>query len=59
MTSKNTLNKIKLRNLKRAKLKQREAELQLYLNKKYSNQKITQTIKDINKLKREINNLSD
>ena len=59
MTSKNTLNKIKLRNLKRAKLKQREAELQLYLNKKYSNQTITQTIKDINKLKREINNLSD
>ena len=55
MSSKDVYNSIRLKNLKRAKLRQKEVELELYLNKGYPNSMITQTMKDISKLKTELN----
>lgn len=45
----------RLKDIKRAKLKQKEAELKLYVNKGYDDKLIHQTMKDINKLKLELN----
>ena len=45
----------RLKHIKRAKLKQREAELQYY-SKKGDIKKVTETRKDIRKLKRFLNN---
>ncbi len=55
MNAKKIYNETRLRNIKRAKLKQKEAELQLYVNKGYDTKTIHQTMKDIEKLKLEIN----
>lgn len=57
MSSKEGYNSIRLKNIKRAKLRQKEAELELYTNKCYPNSMITQTMKDISKLKLELNQL--
>ena len=46
-------NKIRLRNLKRAKLKQRQAELKLYIDKG-DTELIDETKQDINNLEKEI-----
>ena len=54
MSAKEVYNNIRLLNLKRAKLRQKESELELQ-NKNNANPKeIHQTMKDISKLKREI-----
>ena len=53
--NKNKNNKERLKTIKRAKLKQKEAELNLYVNKGYDPKIIHQTMKDIQKLKLEIN----
>ena len=50
-----TYNQTRLRNIKRAKLKQKQAELQLYINKGYDNKTITQTMREIEQIKLEIN----
>lgn len=55
--SKEVYNNIRLKNIKRAKLRQKEAELNLYINKGYDDKMITQTMKDISKLKVELNQL--
>ena len=55
---KTAYNETRLRNLKKAKLKQRECELELYINRGYSNKMISQTMRDIEKLKLEIKNLT-
>lgn len=55
--SKGVCNNIRLKNIKRAKLRQKEAELDLYINKGYDDKMITQTMKDISKLKVELNQL--
>lgn len=57
--AKKTYNKTRLRNLKRAKLKQRETELQLQIKNKTDDKIITQTMNDISKLKIEIKNLTE
>lgn len=55
--SKEVYNTIRLKNIKRAKLHQKQAELDLYINKGYDDKMITQTMKDISKLKVELNQL--
>ena len=45
-----------IRNIKRAKLKFLESTLQLQQKKGASNKEIHQTMKDISKLKKELNN---
>lgn len=54
-SEKKVFNQTRLRNIKRAKLKQKEAELQYYVNNGYDEKTIHQTMKDIKKLKLEIN----
>ncbi len=57
MTDKDTLNKVRLRNIKRAKLKQLESQLTLQINDEESEETIQQTIQDIEKTKKEIQKL--
>ena len=57
MTDKDTLNKVRLRNIKRAKLKQLESQLTLQINNEESEETIQQTINDIEKTKKEIQKL--
>ena len=57
MTDKDTLNKVRLRNIKRAKLKQLESQLTLQINDEESAETIQQTINDIEKTKKEIQKL--
>lgn len=57
MTDKDTLNKVRLRNIKRAKLKQLESQLTLQINDEESEETIQQTITDIEKTKKEIQKL--
>lgn len=57
MTDKDTLNKVRLRNIKRAKLKQLESQLTLQIKEEESEETIQQTINDIEKTKKEIQKL--
>lgn len=57
MNDKDTLNKVRLRNIKRAKLKQLESQLTLQINNEESEETIQQTINDIEKTKKEIQKL--
>lgn len=57
MTDKDTLNKVRLRNIKRAKLKQLETTLTLQIKEEESEETIQQTIQDIEKTKKEIQKL--
>lgn len=57
MNDKDTLNKVRLRNIKRAKLKQLESQLTLQINDEESEETIQQTINDIEKTKKEIQKL--
>lgn len=57
MTEKDTLNKVRLRNIKRAKLKQLESLLTLQIKDEESEETIQQTIDDIEKTKKEIQKL--
>ena len=57
MTDKDTLNKVRLRNIKRAKLKQLESQLTLQIKEEESEETIQQTIQDIEKTKKEIQKL--
>lgn len=57
MNDKDTLNKVRLRNIKRAKLKQLESQLTLQINDEESEETIQQTIDDIEKTKKEIQKL--
>ena len=57
MTDKDTLNKVRLRNIKRAKLKQLETTLTLQIKEEESEETIQQTINDIEKTKKEIQKL--
>lgn len=57
MTEKDTLNKVRLRNIKRAKLKQLESLLTLQIKDEESDETIQQTIDDIEKTKKEIQKL--
>ena len=52
-------NRTRLRNLKRAKLKQKEAELTLYTQKGYDEKTIHTIMKDIHNLKKEISSLNN
>ena len=53
MNDKDTLNKVRLRNIKRAKLKQLESQLTLQINNEESEETIQQTINDIEKTKKD------
>lgn len=57
MNDKDTLNKVRLRNIKRAKLKQLESQLTLQIKEEESEETIQQTINDIEKTKKEIQKL--
>ena len=57
MTDKDTLNKVRLRNIKRAKIKQLESQLTLQIKEEESEETIQQTINDIEKTKKEIQKL--
>ena len=57
MNDKDTLNKVRLRNIKRAKLKQLETQLTLQIKEEESEETIQQTINDIEKTKKEIQKL--
>lgn len=57
MTEKDVLNKVRLRNIKRAKLKQLESLLTLQIKDEESDETIQQTIDDIEKTKKEIQKL--
>ena len=57
MNDKDTLNKVRLRNIKRAKLKQLESQLTLQIKEEESEETIQQTIQDIEKTKKEIQKL--
>lgn len=57
MTDKDTLNRVRLRNIKRAKLKQLESQLTLQIKEEESEETIQQTIDDIEKTKKEIQKL--
>ena len=57
MNDKDTLNKVRLRNIKRAKLKQLESQLTLQIHDEESEETIQQTINDIEKTKQEIQKL--
>ena len=57
MNDKDTLNKVRLRNIKRAKLKQLETTLTLQIKEEESEETIQQTINDIEKTKKEIQKL--
>ena len=54
MTTKDILNKVRLRNLKRAKLKQVECELALQIKQGESKEILSETETKITKLKQEI-----
>lgn len=54
MTTKDTLNKVRLRNIKRAKLKQVECELDLQIKQGVSKEIQLETETKITKLKQEI-----
>ena len=54
MSAKEVYNQIRLKNIKRAKLRQKEAELELQNKKQADPKTIHQTMKDINKLKKEL-----
>ena len=56
MSAKEVYNRIRLLNLKRAKLKQKQAELKIY-TKKEETELIQTTEKEINILEKEINSL--
>ncbi|MEE1227209.1 MAG: hypothetical protein UHM08_08930 [Bacteroidales bacterium] len=58
MQSDDTLTRVRLRNIKRAKLKQLEATLTLQINDEESDETIQQTIQDIEKTKMEIKKLA-
>ena len=47
-------NRVRIKNLKRAKLKQKEKELELQHKNDASQKEIHQTMKDISKLRREL-----
>lgn len=57
MTEKDVLNKVRLRNIKRAKLKQLESLLTLQIKDEESDETIQQTIDDIEKTKKDIQKL--
>lgn len=54
LSAKDVYNQIQLNNIKRAKLRQKEAELELYKKNNSDEQLIKKTITEINKLKKEI-----
>ena len=54
MSAKEVYNNIRLLNLKRAKLRQKECELELQQKNKADPKQIHQTMKDISKIKSEI-----
>ena len=56
MSAKEVYNSIRIKNIKRAKLRQKECELELLHKKGADAKDIHQTMKDINKLQRELNN---
>jgi len=58
MTAKDTLNKVRLRNIKRAKLKQQQTQLNLCLKNGCDKETINELQKDIQKLKLEIKKLN-
>ena len=58
MTLKDTLNKVRLRNIKRAKLKQLECELDLQIKQDADKETITETKTRITKLKQELQKLN-
>ena len=58
MQSDDTLTRVRLRNIKRAKLKQLESTLTLQINDEESEETIQQTIQDIEKTKMEIKKLA-
>ena len=55
MSAKEVYNQIRLNNIKRAKLRQKETELELLHKKGADPKEIHQTMKDINQLKKELN----
>lgn len=57
MNDKDTLNRVRLRNIKRAKIKQLESQLTLQIKEEESEETIQQTINDIEKTKKEIQKL--
>lgn len=57
MTDKDTLNKVRLRNLKRAKIKQLETQLTLQIKEGESEETIQETISNIEKLKKQVKQL--
>jgi hypothetical protein len=57
LSANDVYNSIRLLNLKRAKLRQKEAELELQYKNKASSKEIHQTMKDISKLKKEIKSI--
>lgn len=57
MSSKEVFNNIRLKNLKRAKLRQKEAELELQNKNNADARTVHQTMKDISKLKAELKQL--
>lgn len=57
MSAKEVYNRIRLLNLKRAKLKQKKAELKIY-TKKEETELINQTTEEITMLEKEIQNLA-
>ena len=57
MPAQEVYNRIRLKNLKRAKLRQKEAELELQNKNNADVKKIHQTMKEINKLHTEIQSL--
>lgn len=58
MTLKDTLNKVQLRNIKRAKLKQLECELDLQIKQDADKETITETKTRITKLKQELQKIN-
>ena len=51
---KKAYNETRVRNIKRAKIKQKEAELEYYMKHGYSNKEIIMLQRDINNLRKEL-----
>lgn len=57
MTEKDTLNRVRLRNLKRAKIKQLDCQLKLCLKEGSDNIRVGELLDEISKLEQEVENL--
>jgi hypothetical protein len=58
MTTKDVYTRTRIRNIKRAKLKQKECELQLQKKQGADEKTILQTMKEIQQVKQDIKNLT-